>query len=175
MVAMEVQGGYGLHFISVKGRYLCWREDYVESVAGQMSFFKLGHEEKFRGTGLSLCCLSVSLSESLIMFGTVKGIIAVYEMFSHKFRLKKIGSQQIVQVAIVKGIGYALTIDYRLLIYDLAQLEEIQSLSVRNEEKLHERISRFEFHHQQLCLFGTEARLYEQYVEEAVHHEHRKM
>jgi len=58
-------------------------------------------------------------------------------MFSHHFKTKKIANAQIVQLHVVGQLAYLLTLDEKMIIYDLSKGEEIQHFSVRNEDKLH--------------------------------------
>lgn len=58
---MQVE--YGIHFISVNGKYVCYKEDYIESKSKheEDQYFVFYYEEKFKNTGLSLSCLSIGL------------------------------------------------------------------------------------------------------------------
>jgi len=64
-------------------------------------------------------------------------MIIVYDMFSHFFKMKKISSQQIVQLKVVNSLVYILTLDEKIFIVDLVKMEEVQHFSVKNENKLH--------------------------------------
>lgn len=58
---------------------------------------------------------------------------------------------------------------------DLVKLEEVQHLSVKNDNKLHEKIKHFEMFRNVLYLYGTEMRSYVRFVNEEIQHERRKM
>lgn len=129
---MQVE--YGIHFISVNGKYVCYKEDYIESKSKheEDQYFVFYYEEKFKNTGLSLSCLSVGLELNKIVFGTIRGIIIIYDMFSHLFKVKKISNSQISQIKVIGSLAYILTMDEKLIIYDLVKVEEIQHLSIKN-------------------------------------------
>jgi hypothetical protein len=174
---MEMQLEYGIHFISVSGRYVCFREDYVEGKSrhDEGQFFTFHHEERFKNAGLSLSCLAVGLELNKIVFGTIRGIIIIYDMFSHLFKVKKVAAAQISQIRVVGSTAYVLSLDEKLIVFDLVKAEEIQHLNVRNESKLHEKVKRFELSRNVLYFYGTEVRSYTQYVDERLLHERRKM
>lgn len=123
--SMEMQFEYGIHFISVSGKYLCFREDYIEKKGKgeEDQYFTFLHEEKFKNAGLSLSCLSVGVEANKIIFGTIRGVVIIYDMFSHLFRLKKISNSQIAQVKIVGSSAYVLTLDEKFLVLDLTKAE----------------------------------------------------
>lgn len=54
---------HGIHFISVAGRYISFKEDYIEgkNKHEEAQYFTFHHEERFKNAGLSLSCLSVGL------------------------------------------------------------------------------------------------------------------
>jgi hypothetical protein len=142
--SMELQLEYGIHFISVSGRYVCFKEDYVEGRGKQEpQYFSFHHEERFRNAGLSLSCLSVGVELNKIVFGTIRGVIIIYDMFSHLFKVKKVAGAQITQIRVVGSEAYVLTMDEKLILFDLVKAEEVQHLNVRNETKLHEKVKRF--------------------------------
>ena len=73
------------------------------------------------------------------------------------------------------NLAYMLTIDEKLIVYDLIKVEEVQHLSVKNENKLHEKIKNFEINKNIIYFYGTEVRSYHQYVDEKIFHEKRMM
>jgi hypothetical protein len=79
----------------------------------------------------------VSASLSKIVFGTIRGMIIVYDMFSHYFKIKKVSNTQIVELKLLDRLVYILTLDEKLIIMDITKLEEVQHISIRNEVKLH--------------------------------------
>lgn len=58
-----------------------------------------------------------------ILFGTIRGVVIIYDMFSHLFRLKKVSNSQIAQVKIVGTSAYILTLDEKFLVLDLTKAE----------------------------------------------------
>ena len=85
---MQMQMEYGMHFISVSGRYLCYRENFIEGEGQEHCYFSFHHEERFKNTGLHLSCLSVGTELNKIVFGTIRGLIIIYDVFSHQFRVR---------------------------------------------------------------------------------------
>ena len=76
-------------------------------------------------------------------------------MFSHYFKIKKVSNCQIVQLKVIDSLVYILTLDERLFILDLVKIEEVQHLSVKNENKLHEKVKHFEMFRNVLYFYGT--------------------
>jgi len=102
-------------------------------------------------------------------------MIIIYDMFSHYFKIKKVTNCQIVQLKVIESLVYILTLDEKLFIMDLIKLEEVQHLSVKNDNKLHQKIKHFEMFRNVLYLYGTEMRSYVRFVNEEIQHERRKM
>ena len=90
---MQMQMEYGMHFISVSGRYLCYRENFIEGEGQEHCYFSFHHEERFKNTGLHLSCLSVGTELNKIVFGTIRGLIIIYDVFSHQFRVRSSHSE----------------------------------------------------------------------------------
>jgi hypothetical protein len=120
---MQVE--HGIHFISVSGRYVSFKEDYIEgkSKNEDAQYFTFHHEERFKNAGLSLSCLSVGLELNKIVFGTIRGVIIIYDMFSHLFKVKKVSSSQISQIRVVGSEAYILTLEEKLILFDLVKIE----------------------------------------------------
>jgi hypothetical protein len=55
------------------------------------------------------------------VFGTIRGIIIIYDMFSHLFKIKKVSYSQITQVKVVGPLAYILAADEKLILYDLVK------------------------------------------------------
>ena len=93
---MDVQPESGIHLITCNGRYLSFKEDYIEGNSHEEHvYFTLQHEEKFKNNTLSLCCFAVSSELNKALFGTVKGVIVIYDLFSHLSKVKKVANSQI--------------------------------------------------------------------------------
>lgn len=58
-----------------------------------------------------------------MVFGTIRGILIVYDVFSKQFKLKKVGSAAIVQLKVTGGLAYVLTAEEKLVVYDLVKGE----------------------------------------------------
>jgi hypothetical protein len=65
----------------------------------------------------------VGVEANKILFGTIRGVVIIYDMFSHLFRLKKVSNSQIAQVKIVGTSAYILTLDEKFLVLDLTKAE----------------------------------------------------
>jgi len=74
-------------------------------------YFTFYYEEKFKNAGLSLSCLALSLEFNKLVFGSIRGTVIIYDIFSHFFKLKKISNSQISDIKISGAIAYILTID----------------------------------------------------------------
>jgi len=76
--------------------------------------------------------MAVGLEINKLVFGTIRGILITYDMFSHHFKMKKVSNEQIVELKLVGHLCYILTIDEKFIVYDEAKGEEQQHLSVKN-------------------------------------------
>ena len=82
---------------------------------------------------MSLTCMSISLSSNKILFGTIKGILIVYDLFSHHYKLRKICYDSIIKIHTNKDHAYILTSKQKVIIFDIIRNEQIQIINVRNE------------------------------------------
>ncbi len=96
-------------------------------------YWRLGIEEKFKNSNLSLCCFSIGSEQSKVLFGTNNGNIVLYDTFSHNFKIKRISPHSIVKVHIFGNEGFALTEDQKIIIVNLIKMEEINIFSTVNE------------------------------------------
>lgn len=53
-------------------------------------------------------------------------------MFSHSFKIKKVCNTQITLIKLLNNLAYILTIDEKLIIYDMIKVEETQHLNIKN-------------------------------------------
>ena len=74
-------------------------------------YFSFYYEEKFKNAGLSLSCLALSMEFNKMVFGSIRGTVIIYDVFSHFFKLKKVSNSQIIDIKICGAIAYILTLD----------------------------------------------------------------
>lgn len=90
--------------------------------------------------------MAVSKVKRKILFGTVGGLICFYDSFTKEMMMtKKISSKSVVEVIFDDTSSQALifTADEVLNVYDTNKFEEVQVISVKNEERLNEKINMF--------------------------------
>ena len=140
MVSLLSQPEYGIHAISNNGKYIGLKEDYPEN---EVLYFKKDYEEKFKNSNVSLVCLAVSGNLNKTLLGTIKGTLIIFDQLSHNYKLRKVANSPILEIKIKDDHGYVFCANERVIIYDILRNEEIQTLNVKNEEKLHEKSKRF--------------------------------
>lgn len=89
--------------------------------------------------------------------------------------MKKLGSCPVLQIRVYQEHAYILYENQKLVVYDILRNEEIQSLSMKNEEKLHEKVRSFAINEGKIYAYGNCIRVYEQMVDENLQHEKYKM
>jgi phenylpropionate dioxygenase-like ring-hydroxylating dioxygenase large terminal subunit len=126
---------------------------------------------------MSFCCLAIGSHINKALFGTNNGTIVLYDTFSRKFKVKKLSVKSIVHVVIYENSGYVLTSDQKVHVINmnLNRLEEINTFSTVNENKLHEKVTNFELVDSDVWTFGSELKLYDQEVDESQQHNKRQM
>ena len=82
-------------------------------------------------------------------------MVIFYDIFSHFFKIKKVANCQIVQIKVVGSLVYLLTLEERFIVMDLVKMEELQTISVRNDSKLHEKVKHFEINKKLVYFYGT--------------------
>lgn len=129
---MLTQPEYGIHFITHTGKYLTWREDYLNE-EDQITYWNKDFEEKFKGGGISFSCIYVSSELNKALLGTIKGTLIIYDLFTRQYKMKKLSTCTILQIKVYEERGYILYENQKLIIYDILRDEEIQALNVRND------------------------------------------
>jgi glutamine amidotransferase-like uncharacterized protein len=109
--------------------------------------------------------MAVSKPKKKIVFGTVGGTIYFFDSLTKSITLThKVSSKGIVSVIFDDNCSQALifSINEVLTVYDTNKLEEIQVLSVKNEDRLHERATNFNLTYEKgeavLSFYGSEFR-----------------
>lgn len=81
--------------------------------------------------------MSIGYDIDKILFGTNNGNVVLYDTFSHKYKIKRISSKPIVNVKISGAEGFALTQDQKIVVLNLIKLEENNTFTTINDDKLH--------------------------------------
>lgn len=114
---------------------------------------------------MSLSCVSLSTQSNKALIGTIKGILIVYDLFSHHYKLRKVCYDAILKIHLNGDHAYLLTSKQKVIVYDIIRNEQIQVINVRNEERLHEKVTNFELKKDKIVCYGTCIRLFVEVVD----------
>jgi CRISPR/Cas system-associated protein endoribonuclease Cas2 len=102
-------------------------------------------------------------------------MLIIFDQLSTKSKQKKISTSTVNEIKIDEEHSYIFCANEKIVIYDIIRNEEIQALNVKNEEKLHEKVRKFILYEGNIITYGTYIRVFDQFVDESLQHEKRKM
>lgn len=127
-------------------------------------------------------CMAVSKPKRKMVFGTVSGSVCFFDSFVREVSLtRRVSSRSIVSLIFDDPSNQLLIFssDEVLTVYDTNRLEEIQVLSVRNEDRLHEHSSQFCLNYERgeavLSFYGSQFRQFISFVDEDRNNRKRKI
>lgn len=176
-VTMSAEEEFGFHVIGSGG----WLHSYKDDLTDADRHYSLNHEQKFKGD-LIFSCMSLSKPKRKMVFGTVGGSVCFFDSFTKELSLvRKVSSHNIVSVHFDDSCSQLLIFssDQVLTVYDTNRLEEIQVLSVKNEDRLNEHVTSFSLSYERgeavLSFYGSEFRQFISYVDEDRNNRKRKV